>query len=110
MSGVRCHRDGTDWAILGADSAASAVCLDLVFDQSRAFSRGASSLEMRFIFFAEVAQSGEHRVWCGFAQAAQTPGSDLVRQCLEFRKIVLPAFSGAELVENIEHASRADSA
>src|ERR1039458_5381380 len=96
--------------MLGADGAAGAVLPDVISDQRLTRARWAPAFEMRLILFTEVAQRGQHRVWCGLAEAAQTALGHLRSQLLEFLQMRALGFAGAEEFEQFEHPLCADAA
>jgi len=70
------HRDGIDRTVLGANRAASAIIGDAIPDEVVAFVRGATTLKMRFVFVAKIAQGGENRIRRGFTQPAEAALAD----------------------------------
>ena len=65
------HGDGVHGAVLGAEGAAGAVVAHAILDERLALAGRTAALQVRFIFVAEIAQRGQHRVGRGLAKAAQ---------------------------------------
>ena len=110
MPGIRRHGNGIHGAVLCADRTAGAVVADTVFDERGAFAGRAMALQVRLVLVAEIAQSGQHRVRGGLAEAAEAALGHLGRQPLQFLKVLAAGFAGAKAVEQFEHPLGANAA
>jgi hypothetical protein len=104
------HWDGVDWAMLRADGAAGAIGSDLVTDQGAAAFGGASALQVCLILRTKVPKRGEDWIGCGFSEAAEAAGSDLRREAFELDEMFWATVTGAEAIQEIQHAPSANAA
>ena len=73
VSFMRAESDGVRWAFLCADGASYTLFIDGIGDQAFTFAGRTPSVDVFFIFMAEVLQRGGYRFWGCFAQAAEAP-------------------------------------
>lgn len=69
---VRGCRNCLGWANLGAPGAADAVIVHCIGNECFALARGADAGNVRFVFFAKIAQRGQNRIRRALAQTAKT--------------------------------------
>ena len=107
---IRSHGDRVDRTMLCAERAADAGPVDLVADQRGAFAGRAFSLQVRFVFVAEVLERGQHGIGCRLAQPADAARHDTARQLFELFQIPFAAVARADAIQDLQHPLRADAA
>ena len=97
--------DAVHWALPGAGGTALAlVWIDLEGEQVLADAcRATLLLDVSLILISEELQSGEHRVWCSLAQAAQGVGLYVVAQFLQLVQILHCGLAVCDLLQYLQH-------
>ena len=80
--------------MLGADRAAGAIWQHAICEQPGAFAGRAPSLEVGFVFVAEIPQCCQDGVGRGLAEAAQAALLDFAGEPFEFGEAFAPALAG----------------